>query len=183
MEETIREFLTASILGKLSEFDFDSAFEEYQMYLLQKLTEHGQTSFDDYVDHADELYYAWEENLGMYAIVTDWVNVSVEDLRLAILKAQWDGLREAFWDDGVYKDLRSLYKRIGSRGSDIKKLTLLFDEAIHAQHHNGDIIDGVDIDEIKEELDRDYEMHHQYDRPQDVRTFRNPNGKKKLRRR
>ena len=56
MDEIIKEFFRASIDRTLDDFDFEEAFEYMESVIYQKLTEHGLTTFDDYLQSYEDIF-------------------------------------------------------------------------------------------------------------------------------
>ena len=154
MENIIREFLTASIKGKLNYFDFEEAYDEFRPYLEYKLNQHGLLSFDEYVDQMEE-FGQDTECLEQFAICTDYINFTAEDVLDAIHKAKYEALRYEFTD--MFSELIELSNELEyTTNNTLEQNIILFDKCIHSQHQSGDILEDVDIEAIKEDIEQDF---------------------------
>lgn len=155
MEERIKDFLRASIEGKLKAFDFEEFFSEFEGLLKNKLSEHGLLDFEDFRERQEELYSF--RDLEEYTIKTDYVYFDIENVKIAIIKGQFEAMKDAFENNGTFEDLKKLYEKLQNRnGLKLKEKTLLFDECIHAEHVTGNIIEDVNIDDLKQEIEKEF---------------------------
>jgi cellobiose phosphorylase len=150
-ESIIRGFLTLSALNRMNEFDFENAFEYLKNPIKNKLIEHGQCEYEDFEDNASYIYCYSDSDYEVFTRRTDYINISIEDVKEAILKMQYKKLNETF--DGCFTHLEDLIERIKDLPKNEKDLVVLFDEVIHAQHTTGYIFEDLDIENIKQDLD------------------------------
>ncbi len=165
MEDIIREFLESSINGTLDGFDFDNAFDTASVYIHQKLAEHGLLEFEDFINAEEDVWGTNRGDLDNYAVRTSYICISTDDIYECIMEYRYKRFRNTFKDYGSFKELLSLYERINKPSFldlDTSEKTILFDECIHAQHETGDIFDDIDIEAIKEEIDRKYDSNVEY---------------------
>ena len=160
MENMIKEFLRCSIRNEFVGFDFQAFFDDFKLILHEKLTAHGLTTFEDYADLIEGYGVFSDSDLEMFTLKTDYVYYGEEDVKNAILKGQYEAVKKAF--ENTFEDLEDLYKKLDNGISldalPLKDKIILFDECIHAEHCNGDILDNLDqsIEDIKEEIDKEY---------------------------
>lgn len=160
MEETVKEFFRASIERKLDDFDFDSAFEQFSGAIRQKLAEHGLLSFDEFIESESDYGFYSKDDLTGFAVHTGYIVISTDELLEVLQKYRYERFKAEFSRYGSFQSLLSLYERIQKQYSlSTSEKAILFDECIHAQHETGDIFDDLDIEGIKEEIDREYETH------------------------
>ena len=160
MENMIKEFLRCSIKNDFSKFDFQEFFDEFKPVLHEKLTAHGLTTFEDYSEMIESYGGFDDEYLQQFTIKTDYVYYSEEDVKQAILRGQYEAVKKAF--TSMFGALEDLYKKLDNGISldalSLKDKIILFDECIHAEHCNGDVLDNLNesIDDIKAEIDQEY---------------------------
>jgi len=161
IDQIILHFWQCSLRNDFSEFDFDEAFDAYEPFLHYNCVEHGQGTFEEYLESTDSLYGLehLEKQLNKITelhISNDWYTFSGYDSLRAILKAQYELIKETFSDE-VHGENADLLIRIQNRkGLTEPQLISLFDEAIHAQHLNGNILEDCDIEELREQAEKEY---------------------------
>ena len=153
-ESIIKGFLLHSCLNRMSEFDFEQAFESLINPIQDKLIEHAQCDYDDFYNYYCDVFYYENSDFEKFTFQTNYINICIDDVRETIAKMHYEKSKEAF--DGMFDNLIDLKERI----DDLDNLTeqemvILFDEVIHAQHVTGDIFCDVDIQSIKDDLDND----------------------------
>lgn len=160
MEDIIREFWKCSLKSDFADFDWHEAFGEFEPYLTRKLTEHGLTSFEEFLEDYDDTFglHVMESdvmNLHWAIAQNDYVQFSDVDVVRAIMKAKFEAFQDAF--SGLHSELVDLGERLEkwTRLNESEKISL-FDECIHAQHATGDILEDVDIESLREEAEQEY---------------------------
>lgn len=94
MEDIILEFWECSLKSDFSEFDWDNAFDTYYPYLEQNCIEHGQGTFEQYLDYMDSIYGldSMENDIpdwcGSYENNPHWY-FSKYDAMIGLLKTQY----------------------------------------------------------------------------------------------
>lgn len=162
MDDIIRDFLRYSIRSDFSEFDWSEAFGTYEYFLKEKLASHGQLDFDEFVECFDNMYGTDSAECdidGLYwaTLNSNWVSVTSHDVLMGILKVQYEACRESFANCVHGLELKPLYDRLQQWHSIGEPERIqLFDECIHAQHETGMILEDVDIDDIKAEVDEEW---------------------------
>jgi len=174
IEEIILDFWRCSLKNDFSEFDFDKAFNEYEPFLHTNCIEHAQGTFEEYVESTDQIYglnYLEKEldKISGLCYCNDWYSFTSNDALMAILKAQYNVIRKTF-ETEVHGSNAKLLKRIQNRkGLTEPELISLFDEAIHAQHLCGDILEDVDVESLREEAEREFKKENKF--PTEIRKF------------
>jgi hypothetical protein len=160
MEDIIREFWRCSLRSDFSEFDWDEAFDTFEPYLASCVIAHGLGTFDEYLEYYDDCYGldAMSCEIPDWAVYkTDWGWHDENTAMEAMLKAKYEYMRECFGNN-IHGDLADLRDRIGNRrGLGEGELIQLFDECIHAQHATGDILDDVDIEDLRAEAEDEWQ--------------------------
>ncbi len=153
-ESIVRGFLTLSALNRMKEFDFDQAFKELKHPILNKLREHAQCDYNEFLEFYKDVFYHEKEDFEKFTYQTDYINISINDVEEAIAKMHYEKSVKAF--TGLFDNLIELKDRIeGLDENNTKINVILFDEVIHAQHVTGDIFEDLDIDYIKSDLDEE----------------------------
>jgi hypothetical protein len=159
MEDIIREFWRCSLRSDFSEFDWDEAFDTFEPYLARNVIAHGLGTFEEFRDYYDEIYglNSMECDIPDWAkYETNWGWFSDVDACEALLRGKWEFMRDCFGNN-VHGDLADLRDRIGDRrGLGQAELIQLFDECIHAQHATGDILEDVDIEDLRDEAEDEW---------------------------
>lgn len=160
MEDIILEFWECSLKSDFSKFDWDNAFDTYYPYLERNCIEHGQGTFDQYLDFMDELHGLNSMEVQM----PDWCAshegnlfwyFSKYDAMISLLKAKYESLRENYRTN-IHGDNAKLLEKIDNRGDSEPELIQLFDECIHAQHINGNILEDINIDDLREQAEQNW---------------------------
>ena len=181
MEDIILDFWRCSLKNDFSEFDWDDAFDTYSCYLKTNCDKHGQGTLEDYKEYMFNVYGEDDlaEQISDIGGLTTyegnaWWSFSGYDALDAVLKAQYERCRASF-KGNVHGDNADLLSRIENRPRNLStpKLIALFDEAIHAEHCNGNIIDDCDIDDLRAEAEAEYEeeKERQAQFPTEIRNF------------
>lgn len=161
MENMIKDFLRDSIKGNLELYDFEEFFNDFRNTLGYKLSEHGILGFDNFEERQEELYDF--SGLDQYEIITDYVYFSNEDVKNAILQAQYEVLKDTFEDDSTFQDLKVLYEKLEFTSNlSLEEKTLLFDSCIHAEHITGMILDDINMEDLKEEIEKEFKGINQF---------------------
>lgn len=162
MEDIIRDFWRASLRCDFSEFDWDEAFTEFEIPLAENVISHGLGTFEEFQDCYDNLYglNSMECDIPDWATYeTDWGYFSDVDACEVLLRAKWQFMRNNF-ESNVHGDLRDLRERIqceNRKGKSEPELIALFDECIHAEHATGMILEDVDIDDLRDEAEDEWQ--------------------------
>lgn len=161
MEDTILEFWNCSLKSDFSEFDWDNAFDEYCPYLERNCIEHGQGTFEQYLDYMDSMYglETLEESVPDWAASYEnnpWWYYSKYDAMINMIRAQYESLKENYRTN-IHGENAKLLEKIDNRDNLTEpELIQLFDECIHAQHVNGNILDDVDIESLREQAEQNW---------------------------
>lgn len=156
IEETIKEFFRCNIRRDYSDFDFDTFFDIAQSMIGQKLAEHGLTTLEEFQQVYEDIYGENRGDLKEFAVETDYICISEDMIREAIYKYLFEKYRNEFERLGSMQGLKTLYDKLNKIPDDDKERAILFDEVIHAQHETGLIFDDINIEDIKEEIDREF---------------------------
>lgn len=153
-DSIIRNFWMHSAAMRMSEFDFNGAFEALSQPIRSKLIEHGLMSYDEFRDNEEGLM-----DMSIFDQLesgTNYFSFTAEDAAEAIFKAKYEVMKDAFEGMGTFEELQDLLDRIDSSDelSEQKKIEL-FDNIIHAQHETGAIFDDVDMETLHEEVDEE----------------------------
>jgi len=161
MEDIIKDFFNCSLKNDFSDFDFDYAFEEYVPYLHRNNMEHGLCEFDEYLDNLEELEYLDQVDVSALVVETVWCHIGEAELVEGLAKTQWELLKRQFEQCGTHSELYDLEQRVENRGTNLStpQLVTLFDECIHAEHCNGFILEDVDLDDLREEVEEERKEH------------------------
>ena len=160
MEDIILEFWECSLKSDFSEFDWDNAFDTYYPYLERNCIEHGQGTFEQYLDYMDSIYGldSMENDIpdwcGSYENNPHWY-FSKYDAMIGLLKTQYESLRENYRTN-IHGDNAKLLEKIDNRGDSEPELIQLFDECIHAEHVNGNILEDIDIEDLREQAEQNW---------------------------
>jgi len=159
MEEIIREFWLCSLNSDFSSFDWDEAFDEYEPMLAQNCIEHGLGTFEEFKDSLDNIYGLDSMSCDIPDWATykcDWGWFDENDAMEALLLVKYNFMRKNF-QNNVHGDNAELLERLRNRGGlSEPQLIELFDECIHAQHATGNIIEDLDVDEIRSEVEEEW---------------------------
>jgi hypothetical protein len=142
-----------------SDFDFDEAFYRFYFFLNHKLVEHGFCNEDEfierYIDMAEQT--GDDEGASFFTIKTYYWHIDKYEVLTAIAAMVYKKAIDAFSHLESFQILDELRDKLDNRSNlEENELILLFDECIHAQHETGSICD-VDIERLKQELDKKYE--------------------------
>jgi len=162
-EELIKHFLRCSTLNDWSNFDFEAAFDTIRTPIKQKLAEHGLLELKDYIEYMEDLVCPGDiEKLeSSWGIDNNYVYLSGNEIYEAILKCQYDKMRETFESYDTFKDIKEIYDKIErSYNNSLQENINLFDSCIHAEHVNGNILCDfcdIDIDSLKSDVESELE--------------------------
>lgn len=161
MEDIILNFWKCSLNNDFSDFDWDEAFNEYYPYLENNCIQHGQGTFEQYLDFIDSIYSldSMENDIpeDWSIIQNDFMYTSKSQQVRNLLKYQYDCLREDYEND-IHAENAKLLKEIDNRkGLSQPELIQLFDKCIHAQHISGNILEDIDIESLREDAESEYE--------------------------
>jgi hypothetical protein len=160
MEQYIINFFKCSLADDFDDFDWTGAFETYIPFLERNCIAHGQGTYEEFEQRMDDIYglNSLECDMPRWAVIeTDWISFSDVDACQAILKAQYECLRNTF-KNNVHSNNAELLERARNHRyiNDLPELIALFDECIHAQHATGDIIDDCDPDALRKIAEEEY---------------------------
>lgn len=161
MEDIIRDFWNCSLRSDFSNFDWSDAFNQFEPFLAENVIAHGLGTFEEYQEYYDNCYglNSMECEIPEWAIYsTDWGCFSDVDACEALLRAKWQFMRDNF-ENNVHGDLADLRDRIeweNRKNLSEPELIALFDECINAQHATGDILEDVDIEELRAEAEAEW---------------------------
>jgi hypothetical protein len=158
METIILDFWKCSLSNNFENFDWTEAFDTYIPYLERNCIEHGQGSYEDYKENMEELYGDLTLELPDWCKYnTLWGSFDENDAVDALLRAKYEFMRDNF-SSNVHGDNAELLYRAKNHSfvNDLPKLIELFDECIHAQHATGNILEDVDVDELREQAEEEW---------------------------
>jgi hypothetical protein len=162
MENIIKKFWKCSLQSNFANFDFDEAFDEYRPYLQSNCVSHGLGSFEEYCDYIEDTYgLETLENEMPDMLVWEYITFFKYDAMMAALKAHWEAGKKWFETDPVHGELAELLEKIqpyNLASLTEPQLITLFDECIHAEHCNGLILDGIDLDDLRQEAEEEYQL-------------------------
>ena len=166
MFDYVEEFWIRSLEGTMIDFEFEKFFSNYEGYLWHRLAQHGYLSVNDYVD-TNEFDRGHIDSLPDWVTIHNpWISLTKSEIFDTIIELQMEVLRKQLPSE--FDILKDLYDRLIVRDydplnpEDLKILTALVDECIHAQHTSGFIVpefDQVDMDDLRdtiEKQDRDW---------------------------
>ncbi len=159
MDDHIRDFLECSIKQDFSDFDFDTAFYDFYYLLNDKLIHHGfcdeETFIDKYVETMND--FGFDGDVENFTLSNNYIHISNYDVLEAIAKMHYEKSIDAFANLESFQILDKLRDKLDNRSNlEENELIQLFDECIHAQHETGSICE-VDIEQLKQKLDKKYE--------------------------
>lgn len=158
IEENIKDFFRASIDRTLDDFDFESAFDTMKDRINAKLAEHGLTTEEDFISFYEDCMCVDKSELSSYTTDTNYIRTSTEELHEVLMHYLFEKSKKTFGSMGAFKELLALVDKLDNAGElSTSEKAILYDEVIHAQHETGDIFEEVDIEAIKEEIDREYD--------------------------
>ena len=153
-ESIVRGFLLHSALNRMSEFDFETAFDGLRNPIDYKLLEHAQNcTFDEFTEYNSEMGMYCDDDFSKFTFNTNYINVDIDDVKEAINKLHYEKSKEAF--DGLFDDLIEIQDELNNVTDNEENNVILFDRVIHAQHVTGDIFEDLNIDDIKSDLDEE----------------------------
>lgn len=159
-EDLIIYFWECSENKEFKGFDWVKAFNNLEYPLFEKLAIHGLLEFEDFENAYNEIYTEDSSDLNNYAQVTDYLQITTEEIRKAILKYKYERNRKEFSDYETFIELKKLYDDVLkaqdiSNFMELKDFIILFDKVIHAQHETGNIFDSVDIEKLRGSYEND----------------------------
>lgn len=157
-EELVKHFLRCSAANSWQYFDFEEAFNNIKIPIEERLSEHGLTSFEEYLEIQLGLYSEKDIEMleNMFGLQTDYVYLSGDSIFENIMMLRYETMKDEFSGYGAFEDLAKIKEEIEGLDSYLPSLKLiaLFDKCIHAEHVTGQIFD-IDIDSLKEEIDEE----------------------------
>lgn len=171
MEDIILEFWQCSLRRDFSDFDWDEAFEQYEPHLERIVAEHGLNGVDRLRENLEDFYGDLENDIPAWATPqTDWIWVNKYDAVDALIEFLESRLKAVF-ECGVHGDLKDLLERINDRrGLTEPELIQLFDECIHAAHVNGDVLEDINVDDLRQQAEDEWK-EEQEKFPTNIREF------------
>lgn len=158
-EELFKHFFRCSLYNSWDYFDWDKAFENTRNVIGQKLAEHGLTTFEEYKDFLDQIYGDRSKDLQSFAVQTDYLYITTEDIQEVILKYTFEESKKAF--DSMFDNLQEIYDKSEYPDSlSLPEKITLFDSIIHAEHVTGEIFDMCNPDDLRDEVEQEYNEEH-----------------------
>jgi len=154
----VKEFFEASLYKRLDSFDFDNAFNVLGGFIDQKLAQHGLLSLEEFQEYEEEIMCGTSDALSGYAVETNYIYISTDELHDALMKYKYKKYRDAFEDYGSFKELKRIHDDIQNiSGGTIQDMVLLMERIIHAQHETGEVFeDYFNPDDIRADVEREY---------------------------
>lgn len=152
-EDSVKCFWANSINNTPEKFDFKENSKHFQGRLRSKLSEHGLLGKEEFVERMRGIYGEREE-LSQWTQDTHWIKIYKDELRDVLNEHQWKKNKETFEDNPTFEELKETYDK--SKGMEIKETSekvSAFDSLIHAQHETGQVVQGVNIEELREEFE------------------------------
>jgi hypothetical protein len=159
MEQIILEFWKCSLACDFSDFDWTEAFDTYIPYLEENCIAHGQGTYEQFKEYTEMYYDDLTLDLPDWAKYDSlWGSLCEYDLVDALLMAKYEFMRENF-ESNVHGSNAELLVRAKDhkRVKNVAELISLFDECIHAQHATGDILEDVDVEDLRLQAEAEYE--------------------------
>lgn len=157
-DDIVKEFYGHSLNGTMTDFDFQEAFDEMIGPLRRKLAEHGLLDYETFAEQMSEIYYESREAFKSFNIETNYIQIDGDEIADVVWKYVHGKFRETFGNMSQFEDLTELYDEIQNANyEDTEAMTILFDKLIHAQHVSGDIYDDIDIEDLRQEVEDEWE--------------------------
>lgn len=158
MEDIIKNFWLCSLKNDFSDFDWDEAFEEYYPRLYENCNVHGLCEYESFKEYIEEMYGDLEETIPEWAVIkTDFTWIGENSAVNALITNMYEQLNSQY-SEGVHGDNKELLDKIENRGNMTEpELIQLFDACIHAQHMTGDILEDIDVDDLRKDTEKEYE--------------------------
>ena len=152
VEDIVTAFWLCSACNRMNEFNFLAAYRGLRGQIECKLAEHGLLDFESFRESQESyIDFSYLEN---FTIQTDYVYFGFEDVKEAVLKAQYGKMKETFEDYPEFLDLREILEDIDNIcGATIEQKIQLFDRIIHAEHVTGMIFEDVEMDDLHNNVD------------------------------
>lgn len=159
VEEVVKHFFRCSLYNSWERFNFKRAFESVQSQIESKLAEHGQMDYDSFAQYENDMNDYNLSDLGQFTIHSDYIDIDEDDILNAILEYKYEKFKETFGELDSYQNLIELNEKIDNlKDSDELGYKIqLFDSCIHAQHETGDIFEDFNPDNLRKEIDEEYE--------------------------
>lgn len=160
-EETIKHFFRCSLYNSWDKFNFRKAFKLFNRQIEQKLAEHGQLDYDSFAEIDKEYNQYSEDSLLEFTTKTDYINIDESDLLEVIVNYRYERFNETFSEYDSYITLKELYYKIDNYNDsdELGYKIQLFDSIIHAQHETGDIFEDINPDDLREEVNEEYNKY------------------------
>ena len=155
-ESIIKNFWMHSVTNRMNEFDFATAFKSLREPIERKLNEHALLGYENFLEWYDEVFYHEQSNFEAFTYQTNYIYISVDDVREAIAKMHYEKSVEAFDGLGSFETLKEIYEDLNDwHGHSEEWKIKLFDKVIHAQHESGDIFEDCDIESLREKAEEE----------------------------
>jgi len=155
-EALFSHFFRCSLYNAWDYFDFYKAFEHCRGRIGSKLAEHGLLNFEDFEENFSQMYGDRPGDLSPFEWKSDYINITEEDIMEVILRHIFDESRKAF--TGMFSELIEIYDMTDNPGRfDLPEQIELFDRVIHAQHVTEAIFDELNPDDLRADIEYEYE--------------------------
>lgn len=152
-EDSITCFWANSINRTPEKFNFEENSRHFKRRLRGKLAEHGLLGKEEFV-HRMEGIYGERTELSQWTQNTAHITITEDELRDVLDEHQWKRNKETFETYETFQTLEETHERAENLDrQDTSEKVKTFDSLIHAQHETGEIVQDVDIDELREEFE------------------------------
>lgn len=174
MEQIILDFWACSLRSDFSEFDWDEAFYGCDYWLARNCTGHGHCSLEEFRQEYEDIFGDLSLELPDWALYDNniWGYLNPNAMINAMLKIKQEFLQDLFSSE--HADNYQLLLKVRNRhGMSESELISLFDECIHAQHYNGNIMEDVNIDDLRKQAENEWKEEQEEKRrfPTNIREF------------
>lgn len=153
MEKIIKSFFKLSLNNNLNRFNFRLFFNLFEQKLYDKLSSHGQLSFNDYVLTLNKYYNL--SNLTEYEYNSKHTNqnININDIYKSLFFERFIIFYNKYKNNKNYITMLDIYSQIMHLNK-LNKLEqiILVDKCIHLQHNSG-FIHGLNIVKIRLDID------------------------------
>lgn len=152
-EDSITCFWANSINRTPEKFDFESNSRHFRGRIRQKLSEHGLRGKEEFIRTMEGIYGERTE-LHQWTQDTPWITITEDELRDVLDEHQWKRNRETFEDHPTFNELEKTFEKTRDiESKETSEKVSAFDSLIHAQHETGQVVQEVDIEELRENFE------------------------------
>lgn len=153
-EDSVTCFWSNSINGTPEKFNFEENSRHFKGRLRSKLAEHGLRGKEEFVQIQEHIYGERTE-LSQWTQRTPYINISEDELREELDEHQWKRNKETFEDHPTFEELQKTFQKSKDiESKETSEQVTAFDSLIHAQHETGQVVEEVDIEELREDFEQ-----------------------------